>query len=94
MSPDAHAARAIGAIASGSSTPSCIRRSSALSRSADAGRAVRDQLPGDVGAVDEAGRDRVDRVAPAVRREVGARHLEDARVVRPASRYGDRRRVQ
>ena len=46
------------------------------------GRAVRDQLPGDVGAVGQAGCDRVDRVPPAVRREVGARHLEDARVVR------------
>ena len=39
-------------------------------------RAVRDELAGDVGPVDEPGRDRVDGVAPPVRREVGARHLE------------------
>ncbi len=56
------------------------------------GRAVRDQLAGDVRPVHEPGRDRVDRVAPAVRREVGARQLEHAGVVRPGVDGGDRLR--
>ena len=38
-------------------------------------RAPRHQLAGDVGAVGQAGRDRVDRAAPAVRGEVDAREL-------------------
>ena len=42
-------------------------------------RAVGDELAGDVGPVDQPGRDRVDGVAPPVRREVGARHLEHPR---------------
>ena len=46
-----------------------------------AGCAVRDQLARDVGPIGEAGRDRVDGVAPRVRREVGARLLEDAGLV-------------
>ena len=46
------------------------------------GRAApRDQLARDVGPVHQPGRDRVDGVAPAVRREVGAGQLEHAGVV-------------
>ena len=46
-------------------------------------RPVRDQLAGDIRPVGEAGRDRLDRVAPPVGREVSAGQLEDPRVVRP-----------
>ncbi len=46
------------------------------------GRAVRDELPGDVRAVHQPGCDRVDRVPPAVRGEVRTRELEHAGVVR------------
>ncbi len=54
------------------------------------GGAVRDQLARDVRPIGEAGRDRVDGVAPGVRREVGAGHFEDARLVVAAVESGDR----
>ena len=54
-----------------------------------AGGAVRDQLARDVRAIGESRGNRVDRVPPPVRREVGAWYLEDARVMRTGVDGGD-----
>ena len=70
----------------GSSVPSCIWRSNGVEQVGRRRRAVGDQLAGHVGPVHEPGRDRVDRVAPAVGREVDARHLEHAGAVAAARR--------
>ena len=78
---DPHAAQHARRRPAGSATPSWKRRSKRVQQIGGAGRAVRDQLARDVRPVHEAGRDRVDGVAPRVRGEVGARLLEHARRV-------------
>ena len=69
-----------------------MRRSSAFRRSAVPAPAERDQLAGDIRPVHQSGRDRIDRVPPAVRREVGARQLEHTSVVVAARRARPRHR--
>ncbi len=53
------------------------------------GCAVRDQLTGHVGPIGETRRDRIDRVPPRVRREVGTRLLQDAGLVVAPVERGD-----
>ena len=80
-SPTRDAAARSAASASGSNVPSCIRRSSAASRFTDAASPERHQLARDPRSVDQPGRDRIDGVPPAVRREQRPGDLEDPRVV-------------